>query len=71
MNFLQDDVLPLFTGSEIIGEEPSSSRDNCVAQGDGGAIKIKFKRTDNYRIIVKRAQPFKNFEVHLIQVVYP
>ena len=69
MNFLQDDVLPLFTGSEIIGEEPSSSRDNCVAQGDSGAIKIKFKRTDNYRIIVKRAQPFKNFEVHLIKSI--
>ena len=67
--FLKDEVLPLFTGSEIIGEEPSSPRDNCVAQGDTGSIKIKFKRRDNYRIIVKRAQPFKNFEVHLIKSI--
>ena len=69
LNFLQNDILPLFTGSEIIGEEPSSSRDNCVAQGDAGSIKIKFSRNDTYRIIVKRAQPFKNFEVHLIKSI--
>ena len=69
LNFLQNDILPLFTGSEIIGEEPSSSRDNCVAQGDAGSIKIKFSRNDTYRIIVKRAQPYKNFEVHLIKSI--
>lgn len=69
MDFLQNVILPLFTGSEITGEEPSSPRDNCVAQGDNGAIKVKLKREDNYRIIVKRAQPFKNFEVHLIKSI--
>ena len=69
MDFLQNDILPLFTGSEILGEEPSTPRDNCVAQGDNGSIKVKFSRADNYRIIVRRAQPFKNFEIHLIKSI--
>ena len=61
LEFVNNYILKMFTGSEIIGEETSSNRDNCVAQGDSGAIKIKFSRSDPYRIIVKRAQPFKNF----------
>jgi len=69
LDFLKDNILTMFTGSEIIGEEPSSPRDNCVAQGDAGAIKVKYSKQDNYRIIIKRAQPFKNFEIHLIQSV--
>lgn len=69
MNFLQNSILPLFTGSEIFGEEPSTPRDSCVAQGDSGSLKIKFSRNDKYRIIVKRAQPFKNFEVNLIKSI--
>lgn len=69
MDFLQNDILPLFTGSEILGEEASTPRDNCVAQGDNGSIKVKFSRDDNYRIIVRRAQPFKNFEIHLIKSI--
>lgn len=69
VEFVNDYVLKMFTGSEIIGEEVSSPRDNCIAQGDSGAIKIKFSREDNYRLIVKRAQPFKNFEMHLIRSI--
>ena len=69
LEFLKDNILTIFTGSEIIGEEVSSPRDNCVAQGEGGAIKIKFSRKDNYRIIVKRAQPFKKFEIFLINSI--
>ena len=69
LEFLRDNILTLFTGSEIIGEEVSSPRDNCVAQGDSGAIKIKFSRKDTYRIIIKRAQPFKNFEIHLMKSI--
>lgn len=69
LDFLKDNILTLFTGSEIIGEEVSSPRDNCVAQGEAGAIKIKFSRKDNYRIIIKRAQPFKNFEIHLVKSI--
>ena len=69
LEFLKDNILTMFTGSEIIGEEQSTPRDNCVAQGDAGAIKVKFSRKDNYRIIIKRAQPFKNFEVHLMRSI--
>ena len=69
LDFLKDNILTMFTGSEIIGEEVSSPRDNCIAQGDAGAVKIKFSRADNYRIIIKRAQPFKNFEMHLMRSI--
>ena len=50
LEFVHDYILKMFTGSEIIGEEESSSRDNIIAQGEAGAIKVKFSRTDNYRI---------------------
>ena len=69
LEFINNYILKMFTGSEIVGEEVSSNRDNCVAQGDSGAIKIKFSRSDPYRIIVKRAQPFKNFEIHLVKSI--
>jgi predicted transcriptional regulator len=69
LEFVREYVLKMFTGSEIIGEEPSSPRETLVAQGDAGAVKLKFSKTDDYRIIVKRAQPFKNFEMHLIRSI--
>lgn len=69
LEFLHDYILKMFTGSEIIGEEMSSPRDNIIAGADGGAVKVKFSREDNYRIIIKRAQPFKNFEMHLIRSI--
>ncbi len=69
MEFVHDYILKMFTGSSVVGEEESSSRDNIVAQGDAGAVKIKFSREDNYRVIIKRAQPFKNFEMHLIRSI--
>ena len=69
LEFVRGFVLKMFTGSEIIGEEPSSPRDNYVAQGEAGSIKIKFSKEDTFRVIVKRAQPFKNFEIHLIRSI--
>ena len=69
MEFVQDYILKMFTGSSVIGEEESSIRDNIVAQGDSGAVKVKFSREDNFRVIIKRAQPFKNFEMHLIRSI--
>lgn len=69
IEFVNDYILKMFTGSEIIGEEVSSPRDNCVAQGESGGIKIKFTREDNYRLLIKRAQPFKNFEIHLVKFI--
>lgn len=69
IEFVHDYILKMFTGSEIVGEEVSSPRDNCVAQGESGGIKIKFTREDNYRLLIKRAQPFKNFEIHLVRFI--
>lgn len=69
LEFVHDYILKMFTGSEIVGEEESSTRDNIIAQGEGGAIKVKFNRNDNYRIIVKRAQPFKSLEINLIKSI--
>ncbi len=69
LEFVHDYILKMFTGSDIIGEEESSTRDNIIASADGGAVKVKFSKEDNYRIIIKRAQPFKNFEMHLIKSI--
>lgn len=69
LNFVQDNILSLFTGSEIVGEEESTSRDACVALGQGGTILIKFKKSDEYRYVLKRIQPFKHFEISLIRSV--
>ena len=56
LEFIHDYILKMFTGSEIIGEEVSSVRDNIIAQGDNGSVKVKFSRDDNYRIIIKRGE---------------
>lgn len=69
INFLESNVLSLFTGSEIVGEEPSSSRDACVAQGSGGSALVKFTKADEYRLVIKRVQPFKNFEISIIKSI--
>ena len=69
VTFLQDNILSMFTGSEIVGEEESGPRDACVAQGAGGTLLIKFNRTDESRFIIKRVQPFKSFEVSLVRSI--
>lgn len=69
LEFVHDYILKMFTGSEIADEEISSPRDNIVAQGENGGVKIKFCREDNYRVIIKRAQPFKSFEMQLIKSI--
>jgi len=69
LSFVQDNILSMFTGSEIIGEEESSPRDACVAQDSSGSLLIKFKRSDNYRFIIKRVQPFKTFEISLVKSI--
>ena len=69
LEFVHDYILKMFTGSEIVGEEESSPRDAIVAQGESGGVKIKFSRDDNYRILIKRAQPFKSLEISLIKSI--
>jgi len=67
--FIQDNILSIFTGSEIIGEEPSTSRDSLVAQGSSGSLLVKFNKNDDYRYQIKRIQPFKNYEVALVKSI--
>ena len=69
ITFLEDNVLSMFTGSEIIGEEESGLRDACVALGSGGTLLVKFSRNDTSRFIIKRVQPFKAFEVQLVRSI--
>ena len=67
--FLEENILSIFTGSEIAGEEPSSVRDNLVAGGTGGTVLVKRDKEDDYRFIIKRIQPFKSFEISLIKSI--
>ena len=69
IELIKENVLSIFTGSEIVGEEESSPRDALVAQGNGGTILVKFHKSDNYRIVIKRIQPFKIFEISLIKSI--
>ena len=62
-------ILPLFTGSFIDGEEESSSRDNEVAFGKRNTLLIKPSKVDEYRLILKRGQPFQTFEVNLLRSI--
>lgn len=67
--FIEDHVLNLFTGSEIADIEESTPRDAIVAQGIGGTVMIKFNKSDDYRITIKRVQPFKSFEINLLKTI--
>ncbi len=69
IEFLKANVLSIFTGSEIVGEEPSTSRDGIVAMGSGGSLLVKFRKEDEVRLVIKRLQPFKNFEVSLVRSI--
>lgn len=62
-------ILPLFTGSQIVGEEKSSPRDSEAAQGSSGTMLIKANKADEYRLIVKRNQPFKNNDIVLVKAI--
>ncbi len=60
-------ILPLFTGAQIVGEEISTSRDFEVAQGANGSMLLKPHKQDEYRLIIKRNQPFKNKDISLVK----
>lgn len=62
-------IVPLFTGSYLAGEQESSSRDQEVALGKGDTILLKPEKTDCYRLVLKRGQAFKSFEVNLIRSI--
>lgn len=62
-------ILPLFTGSYIDGEEESTSRDSEVAFGKKNSLLIKPAKTDEYRLVLTRGQPFQTFEVNLLKSI--
>ncbi len=62
-------IVPLFTGSALVGEEGSSPRDLEVALGKGNTILLKPAKADDYRLILKRGQAFKSLEVNLIRSI--
>lgn len=62
-------ILPLFTGSFIEGEEISSSRDSEVAYGKQNSLLIKPNKSADYRLVLKRGQPFKMLELNLLKTV--
>jgi len=62
-------IVPLFTGSYLAGEIESSSRDMEVALGKSNSILLKPSKMDDYRIVIKRGQAFKSFEVNLIRSI--
>ena len=62
-------IVPLFTGSYLAGEENSTPRDLEVALGKGSSILLKPSKMDEYRLVLKRGQAFKSFEVGLIKEI--
>ena len=68
-DIVSDLFVPLFTGSYLAGEIESSSRDLEVALGKSNSILLKPSRSDSYRLVLKRGQPFKTYEVNLIKSI--
>ncbi|MFA6860219.1 MAG: hypothetical protein WCR30_02380 [Clostridia bacterium] len=66
---LTDLVLPMFAGASIIGENDSSPRDFEVAQGVGGTVLVKPEKKDEYRLIIKRNQPFKSTDTNILKEI--
>ncbi len=62
-------IRPLFTGSFLAGEMESSARDLEVALGKGNTILLKPTKMDDYRLILRRGQAFKSFEVELVRSI--
>ena len=61
-------ILPLFTGSYLLGEEESSARDSEVAYGKQNTLLIKANKNDDYRLILKRSRAFQQFEINLLRI---
>lgn len=60
-------ILPLFTGSFLAGEEPSTQRDSEVAYGKQNTLLVKPSKNDEYRLIIKRGRAFQQFEMNLLR----
>lgn len=68
-DIVEELIVPLFTGSQLVGEMESTSRDLEVALGRGNTVLLKPTKMDDYRLIIKRGQAFKSFEVNLMRAI--
>ncbi|MBO7527857.1 MAG: hypothetical protein J6T74_08230 [Clostridia bacterium] len=69
LEYVRAMIIPMFTGSVIVGEVESNARDSEVALGPGGTVLIKPTKGDEYRLILKRNLAFKTNEVSLIRSI--
>ena len=69
LKYVDNIIIPLFTGSSIVGEVESNSRDSEVALGTGGTVLIKPNKNDEYRIVLKRSTAFKGNDVALLKSI--
>ena len=69
LNYVKAMIIPMFTGSMIVGEVESNARDSEVALGPGGTVLIKPTKNDEYRLVLKRNLAFKANEVSLIKSI--
>lgn len=69
LNYVNEMILPMFTGSSIAGEVESNSRDSEVALGPNGTVLIKPNKNDEYRLVLKRNLAFKASEVALLKSI--
>ena len=60
-------ILPLFTGSWLVGEEESNAREAEVALGKQNTVLIKPHKTADYRLILKRGRAYQPFELALLK----
>lgn len=69
IKYVEELIIPLFTGSKFAGEEESNARDSEVALGTGGTVLIKPNKNDEYRIILKRNISFNSSDVLLLKSI--
>ena len=60
-------ILPLFTGSILMGEEESNARESEIAIGKQNSLLIKPTKLADYRFIIKRGRAFQPFEISLLK----
>lgn len=60
-------ILPLLTGSQLVGEEESNAREAEVALGKQNSLLIKPCKTAEYRLVIKRGRAYQPFEINLLK----
>lgn len=60
-------ILPLLTGSQLVGEEESNAREAEVALGKQNSLLIKPSKSAEYRLVIKRGRAYQPFEINLLK----